>query len=61
MFTAAEDWEPWSRFAVVPSWGFVRQCESWPVIDGSLPPSFVYLFVYALMSEFLLTCMPLRI
>ena len=26
------------------------------VIDGSFPLSFVYLFVYALMSEFSITC-----
>ena len=56
MFAAAEDWELYGKFAAVLVGILSGSVRASLVIDGSFPLSFVYLFVYALMSEFSITC-----
>jgi len=34
MLAAAEDWEPWSGFAVASGWGLIRQRGIYLVIGG---------------------------
>jgi len=56
MFAAAEDWELSGKFVAVSVGVLSGSVRAGLVIDGSFLLSFVYLFVYALMSKFSITC-----